>query len=437
MFKNFNLAPQVLKAIEKMNFVTPTPVQEKTIPAVMQNRDVISLAETGSGKTIAYLAPTLSQVLSQPNKQVLILAPTRELATQIGTVIRDLSCFSPNTGSVVLIGGAAMSQQVRGLKKNPRFLIATPGRLMDHVRQRTADLSKITHFILDEADRMFDMGFAPQVNAIVRMIPRERQTMLFSATFPKEIRGLAEQILKSPIEIEVRTSERPPIVIEQKMIQVETAQKNDKTLDLINEAKGSVVIFTRTKSRTDRLTKYLEEYGVKVARIHGDRSQGQRNKSISDFKAGLVNVLVATDIAARGLDVPGISDVINYDLPQNAEDYVHRIGRTGRAGQTGQSLTLVTREDESNWNYIARKMGLPLIGKPAGGEYKQYRPHGTGRPQQRGGGGAGGRGKQPQRHGKSHGGGGGKPHSGGSKPHSRGSAGGHKKSNARQDRPSW
>lgn len=381
MFNQFNLDKRVLEAIAKLNFTTPTPVQAKTIAPALEGRDVVGLAETGSGKTIAYLAPTMTHVLQRPEAHVLILAPTRELATQIGNVIRDLSSQgqSKHFSSVILIGGAAMSLQVRGLRAGPRFMIATPGRLMDHVRQRTIDLRKITHLILDEADRMFDMGFAPQVNEIVRQLSSDRQTMLFSATFPKEIRGLAERVLRDKVEIEVRSSERPPVVIEQKVIEVDNGSKNNKTLEVINEADGSVVIFTRTKHRTDRLSKFLEQYGVKVARIHGDRSQAQRNKSIADFKAGYVKVLVATDIAARGLDVPSISNVLNYDVPMTTDDYVHRIGRTGRAGQSGQSLTFVSHDEQANWNFIARKMGLEMIGSAPGKEGRHARPPTGGR----------------------------------------------------------
>ncbi len=363
MFENMNLDPRVLKSLQKLNFTKPTPVQEKAIPLVLEGRDVISLAETGSGKTVAYLAPMLHQVLLKADNHVLILAPTRELAVQIGTVIHDLTVGLQNIYSVVLIGGAAMSQQVRGLRARPRFIVATPGRLMDHVRQRTLDLRNITQLVLDEADRMLDMGFAPQVNEIVRCLSKDRQTTMFSATFSREVRTLADTILRAPVEIEVRKGERPPIVIDQKVVEVVGAQKNEKTLELINAAQGSVVVFTRTKSRTDRLHKFLEQYGVKVGRIHGDRSQGQRTKSITDLRSGVIKVLVATDIAARGLDVSCVTDVINFDIPANSDDYIHRIGRTGRAGVAGQSLTLVTVEDRNDWNFIAKRLQLPVLGK--------------------------------------------------------------------------
>lgn len=364
------------KAIAKMGFTAPTPIQEKAIPLILDGRDTISLAETGSGKTAAYLIPVLAQMLDNPLRQLLVLAPTRELAVQIGDVVRNLTNFAHELKFVVLIGGSPMGKQIRDLQRRPRILIGTPGRLMDHVRRRSLDLKKVTHFVLDEADRMFDMGFAPQVKEIVKHLNPNRQTMLFSATFPNEIRNLAQQVLRSPTEIEVRKDNLPPKVINQKMIPVMIAEKSDRTLDLINAAKGSVIVFTRTKNRTDKLARYLEEYGVSVTRIHGDRSQGQRNQSIQGFKSGRFRVMVATDIAARGLDVSDISDVINYDLPMNVEDYIHRIGRTGRAGQEGQALTLVAPEDARDWVHIARKMGLPLPDQPKRSHDRRHRPGG-------------------------------------------------------------
>ncbi len=295
------------------------------------------------------------------------MAPTRELAMQILQVLDQVTANMNDICGTLLIGGADMAKQVRNLKAKPSFIVATPGRLNDHIRRRSVDLSLVKAVVLDEADRMLDMGFSRQIEDVLKAVPKPRQTLLISATFPNEIRKLSERFLRSPIEVKAQDQERPPSVIRQEVVEVTTQQKNDKTLDLINAANGSVVIFARTKSRTNRLAKYLEDYGVKVTRLHGDRTQGQRNKSIRDFKDGHVNVLVATDIAARGLDVPSISDVINYDLPMNVEDYVHRIGRTGRAGQKGQAMTLVTPEDRKNWQMIAKRMGLkgaPTSDKP-------------------------------------------------------------------------
>lgn len=356
-FTHFLLPAQLEKAIVRMGFQTPTPVQAKTIPLALENRDIISLAETGSGKTAAYLIPVLSSIIKK-NARVLILAPTRELANQIVEVAKELMHFLPDVSGSLIIGGVPMKRQIAQLRQNPDIIIATPGRLIDHCRQKTIRLSDISTLVLDEADRMFDMGFAPQVKNILREIPNVKQTMLFSATFPKEIKELANSILKNPAEVTLTTKKIMPNKINQKAIEITIENKNDKTLDLINEASGSVLIFTRTKHRTDKLTHYLSEYGVKVARLHSNRTQGQRYQAIEGFKAGRFRVLVATDIAARGIDVTSVSDVINYDLPENFEDYIHRIGRTGRAGREGQALTLVTLQDRYKWALIARKIGL-------------------------------------------------------------------------------
>ncbi len=360
-FTQFRLSNSLLNSISKVGFKDPTPVQEKTIPTVLNGKDVISLAETGSGKTAAYIIPIIEQTIRSPNSKTLILAPTRELALQIGDVVKTLTAHNTQIYYAVLIGGQPMTKQIKSLQRKPQIIIATPGRLIDHAGQRALDLKNVTCFILDEADRMFDMGFAPQVNKVVQMIPHKRQTLMFSATFADDVRALANRILKDPVEVEVRKTKQPPAVIAQKTIEIPGAQKNDRLLDLVNAAKGPVLVFTRTKNRTNKVSRYLEEFGVRVGRIHGDRSQAQRIKSIADFKSGKIAVLVATDIAARGLDVPNISDVINYDIPMTVDDYVHRIGRTGRAGQSGQALTMITPEDRKDWGYIAKKMSLPAL----------------------------------------------------------------------------
>ena len=371
-FAKFALPQALEKALAKMNFTTPTPVQDKVIPFLLEGKDLISIAETGSGKTAAYLVPILAKILSEEQapsngfKQTLILAPTRELAVQIGDVVRDLTQFARHIKYSVVIGGAPMFKQARMLRSRPHLIVATPGRLADHLRQNYMDLKSVSYLILDEADRMFDMGFAPQVNAMIRLIPQNRQTLLFSATFADDVRDLAKRVLRNPMEIKIQKDFTPPKVINQKIIPAKSSEKNDRTLDIINAAAGSVIVFTRTKHRTDRLAKYLEEYGVQVTRIHGDRSQAQRNKSIQGIKSGLYRVMVATDIAARGLDVTGITDVVNYDIPMTVDDYIHRIGRTGRAGQEGQALTLVAPEEARDWIYIARKMGLPITDAPKG-----------------------------------------------------------------------
>lgn len=383
-FADFSFPQPLADAITRLGFTTPTPVQEQSIPVVLEGKDIVSLAETGSGKTAAYLIPTLVRTLqareTTNGKQILVLAPTRELAMQIIDVLRTLTHFTPRISGCVLIGGASMDRQFKELKRRPRYIIATPGRLMDHQRRRSVDLRNVETLILDEADRMFDMGFAPQVKEILKWVPKDRQTLLFSATFPKAIRELAQEILVNPVDVTIHKQTRPPVKIDQKTVDISPEGKNDKTLDLINAATGSVLIFTRTKSRTDRLARYLGDYGVKVARIHGDRSQGQRNAAINGFKSGEFKVLVATDIAARGIDVASVSDVINYDIPENYEDYVHRIGRTGRAGRDGQAVTLITGHDRHKWGFIARKIGLAPANEPRGqGQRPQHAGQGQAR----------------------------------------------------------
>lgn len=358
-----------------MGFETLTPIQAKAIPAAIDGKDIIALAETGSGKTAAFLIPALIHILKRPHaeksKQILVLAPTRELAVQIVDVARLLTQFMPGVSTACLIGGVKMDRQINSLKRKPALVVATPGRLIDHQRRRSIDLRSIDMLILDEADRMFDMGFAPQIKEVLKFVPKQRQTMLFSATFPPEIRELAQSILINPENVVVEGPTKSPAKIQQRIFEVTQEHKNNKTLDLINSASGSVMIFARTKHRTDRLARYLNDFGVKVAKLHGDRSQGQRTQAIQGFKSGTFRVLVATDIAARGIDVDSISDVINYDLPMNSEDYIHRIGRTGRAGREGQASTLVTVEDRSKWSNIARRLGLPVIGGPKKGSGKR------------------------------------------------------------------
>lgn len=378
-FASFELPLNLKKAIDQMGFTTPTPVQAQSIPQALQGKDIISIAETGSGKTAAFLIPTIArlikasvgnpeipdQKLREPgDKFILVLTPTRELAQQVIEVAKQLTQFSPSFEIALLIGGDHMGRQVQNLRREPDMIVATPGRLMDHYRRRTINMNLLGALIIDEADRMFDMGFAPQVQEIVEAIPAERQTMLFSATFPPEVKSLAQKILKNPVNLSVEKSIQAPSQIVQKILNIQSDKKEDTTLDLVNAAKGSVLIFARTKQRTDKLADYLESYGVQVARIHGDRSQGQRNQAIRGFRSGFFRVLVATDIAARGIDVPSVSDVINFDIPESHEDYIHRIGRTGRAGREGQAMTLVTNGDKFRWTAMARKLGLAAPAQP-------------------------------------------------------------------------
>jgi ATP-dependent RNA helicase DeaD len=359
-FFNDPFLPLAIKqALQVMKFEQPTPIQEQAIPVAVKGHDLIGLAQTGTGKTAAYCIPTLVQLLATPQQTALILAPTRELALQIDQVWKNLTQFSREIRSAVIVGGVAMQPQLRALNQRPRLLIATPGRLIDHLNRRSVVLSQTGILVLDEADRMLDMGFAPQLAQIFRFVPQSRQTLLFSATWNATMDGLSRRYLRSPIRVNVVPSSQAAPMISQSMVSTTNQRKNEVLLDELNQRQGSILVFARTKNRTDRVATYLASYGMDVHRIHGGRTQGQRNSALSAFRSGKTRVLVATDIAARGIDVSGIAHVINYDLPQVAEDYIHRIGRTGRAGAHGCAVSLVTPEDRLQWKQIQGLLNTP------------------------------------------------------------------------------
>ncbi len=353
-FNELNLAPGLNKAISGMNFTVPTPIQAQATPVALEGHDVLATAQTGSGKTAAFSIPILSRLLKNKNEMALILVPTRELATQVTEVIRTLSLYAPAIRTVTLIGGVAMHPQLRALSKGYQIIVATPGRLVDHLERRSVNLSNLSTLTLDEADRMLDMGFAPQLRQIFGYLPKSHQTLLFSATMPANIVELTRKILKDPIHIQIGEVSRAAPKIEQKIKHVGGAEKNNAILDEVNARAGSILIFVRTQRRTDRLAKYLAGYGLPVAQIHGGRSQGQRTRAITDFRSETVRILVATDIAARGIDIDHVAHVINYDLPEVPEDYVHRIGRTARAGREGQALSLISHEEKHLWKDIEK-----------------------------------------------------------------------------------
>jgi superfamily II DNA/RNA helicase len=401
-FEQFQLPPQLVKALTDLNFITPTPIQEKAIPIGLTGKDIMGMAQTGTGKTAAFGIPIVERLLKNPRENALILAPTRELAVQIHDFMRSLTRQTPHISSALLIGGLSMRMQNKSLSQRPRIIIATPGRLTDHLNSKAQLLSHTVMLVLDEADRMLDMGFAPQLQKIRKFLPRERQTFMFSATFPKNIKQLANEYLKDPVEVSAGEVSRPVLKIKQEVVETTVKDKNNKLVDELTKREGSVLIFARTKSRTDRLTKFLHDSGFQVTKIHGDCSQAQRQKSIDSFRAGRIRILVATDIASRGIDVPDIGHVINYDLPQAPEDYVHRIGRTGRNGKEGHALCLLTPEDRNAWRFIARAAGVGgaagAHGASGNGAPEKYqRPQRSQRPQQRqangyrGGGGGGAR----------------------------------------------
>lgn len=356
-FQELRLSEAVLKAVAKMGFEQCTPIQALAIPEAIQGKDLMGCAQTGTGKTAAFCIPILEALQKSDRGMALILVPTRELAQQVTLVMGQLGSFLPRLRPALIMGGNSMVQQSKILRGRPRTLIATPGRLLDHLRSQPQLLKDCSILVLDEADRMLDMGFAPQLRQIFRYLPAEKQTLLFSATFPKEIEQMAAKLLHNPVRVTVAPAVKVAPRIEQEMFEVENPKKAEFLLDELNQRTGSVLIFTRTKRRTDKLAKFLHSYGHLVGRIHGDRSQAQRNQAIQEFRNGKIRVLVATDVAARGIDVPAIGHVINFDLPQVPEDFVHRIGRTARAGASGAALTLVCREERTMWRAIQKLLG--------------------------------------------------------------------------------
>jgi len=356
-FNELNLSSGLMRALESMKYTKPTPIQAQAIPVGLTGRDLMGCAQTGTGKTAAFAIPLITRLAAEPQKTALILAPTRELAAQIVSVIEQLCRHTPGIRTALVIGGVSMGMQIRELR-TARIIVATPGRLVDHLKQRTASLAHTAVLVLDEADRMFDMGFQPQLNEILRHVPKERQTMLFSATFPSDVMALANKHLKDPIRITAGPASTPIEKITQQVLRTSHGDKNKALASEISARRGSVLVFARTKARTDRVARMLLNLGHDVDRIHGDRSQSQRTQAIEGFRKGRFRILIATDIAARGIDIPHIEHVINYDLPQCSDDYIHRIGRTGRAGAGGCALALVTPEDEQQWREIRRKHAI-------------------------------------------------------------------------------
>src|SRR5438105_3942838 len=358
-FSQLGLAAAQLSACQSLGYNEPTPIQRQAIPVILSGRDVIGCAETGTGKTAAFLLPILQKISerSRPGLRVLVLAPTRELALQIQKNYGEINRTKTNR-SVIAIGGANIRTQISELRMGASVLIATPGRLLDLTERGSVNLSTIEVLVLDEADRMLDMGFLPAIRRVLAMLPTKRQTLLFSATMSASIEQLARSTMKEPKLIEVNQRGQAATMVEQTAYHVEQHSKTALLLELLEREKFErVLVFTRTRRGAERLSHILRAREHKVNRIHADRTQPQREQALRDFKAGHTRVLVATDIAARGIDVDSVSHVINYDVPAQPEDYVHRIGRTGRAGKTGRHLTLVTPVDELSMRAIERLTG--------------------------------------------------------------------------------
>ncbi|MFN2425291.1 MAG: DEAD/DEAH box helicase [Candidatus Binatia bacterium] len=358
-FSELGLHPSLLRCIDSRGYTTPTTIQKDAIVPALAGRDVLGAAATGSGKTAAFLLPILHHLLENPRRgtRALILAPTRELASQI---MDEAQIFSRGTNirAAVVVGGVGMRPQEQALRAGTDIIVATPGRLLDHLRSSYARLDGVEHLVLDEADRMLDMGFLPDVRRILSRVPNGRQTLFFSATVPPEISRLAGEMLKNPARIGAERKAAPASSVTQHVYPVASTRKSSLLVALLEQnVVGGALAFTRTKHRADRLAHFLCQSGIRADRIHGNRSMNQRTAALADFKSGKLRVLVATDIAARGIDVTALGHVVNFDLPGRPEDYIHRVGRTGRASETGDAFTFVSPEDESDMRHIERALG--------------------------------------------------------------------------------
>ncbi len=346
-FETLGLSPALLRALAEQGYTTPTPIQLAAIPVALAGRDLLASAQTGTGKTAAFALPLIERLFTTPRLQgasrkprVLILTPTRELAAQVHDSVRDYAKYL-RVSTTAIFGGVGMSPQTQTLRRGVDVLVATPGRLMDHMERRNTDLSGIEILVLDEGDRMLDMGFLPAIRRILGSLPKQRQTMLFSATFADEIKQLAAQFMRNPEEIQVAARNSVAATVTHRVHPVDAARKRDLLLHLLAaDSRRQTLVFSRTKHGADKLVTFLEKSGLSTAAIHGNKSQGARTKALKEFKNGKVTILVATDIAARGLDIDQLPIVVNFDLPMVAEDYVHRIGRTGRAGAEGLAIWL-------------------------------------------------------------------------------------------------
>jgi ATP-dependent RNA helicase RhlE len=371
-FSDLGLLPELVRAVADKGYDIPTPIQLQAIPAVLEGRDVLAGAQTGTGKTAGFVLPILQRLIADTAHgthrapRVLVLTPTRELAAQVAQSARDYGKHL-QLRTYQVFGGVSINPQITALRGGCDILVATPGRLLDLAQQRAVDLSKIQTLVLDEADRMLDMGFIPDIRRIIKLLPQKRQNLLFSATYSDDIRGLAERLLHNPLSIQVAPRNAPIELVEQRAYRVQKEQKRHLLVHLIQEGQWrQVLIFTRTKHGANRLTQQLEGAGITAAAIHGNKSQAARVKALDMFKRGQVTALVATEVAARGLDIKELPQVVNYELPNVPEDYVHRIGRTGRAGSAGEAISLVSSDESGLLRDIERvlRRSIPVVATP-------------------------------------------------------------------------
>ncbi len=351
-FNELPLETKLKNSIKFADFKTPTPIQSKSIPISLTGKDILGTAQTGTGKTLAFTIPMINKLILDKNATALIICPTRELASQVMQTVLKLNVREIGIGNALLIGGESMQKQLRKLKKRARIIVGTPGRINDHLKRQSLDLSKVSYLVLDETDRMLDMGFTPQIELILKFVPKKHQTLLFSATLPNNILKISEKYLNNPERIAVGSLSTPIEKIKQETFQITQDKKYHELINQLVERNGSILVFVKTKHGADKIVKRLKFDGHSADAIHGNLRQSKRDRVINGFRNGKSRILIATDVAARGLDIPLIQHVINYDLPQVPEDYIHRIGRTGRAGKEGSALTFITPNDRSMWNSI-------------------------------------------------------------------------------------
>jgi len=360
-FAELMLAPELLRAVADAGYTAPTPIQARAIPLILKGRDIMGLAQTGTGKTAAFTLPIVQRLLGGPRRaRALILTPTRELAVQVR---ESFAKYAEHSGLeiAVVYGGVPLGPQEQALRTGVDVIVATPGRLLDHMERQNVAFDDLEVLVLDEADRMLDMGFAPQLNRIVADIPKYRQTLLFSATMPPEVEALARKYLRKPIVVQVGMRTQAASTVTHAVYPVPRDRKSELLVELLRKSElDSVLVFTRTKHGADKIVRKLDSEGISSLAMHSEKSQGQRTDALDQFKKGTIRVLVATDIAQRGLDIAGISHVINYDVPAQAEDYVHRIGRTGRAAATGDAFTFMAADEISMVRLIERTLGQPI-----------------------------------------------------------------------------
>jgi len=371
-FSDLPIENKLKNSIKFADFKIPTPIQSKSLPISLTGKDILGTAQTGTGKTLAFTIPMINKLILDKNAMALIICPTRELASQVMQTVLKLNVREIGIGNALLIGGESMQKQLKKLKKRARIIVGTPGRINDHLKRQSLNLSKVSYLVLDETDRMLDMGFTPQIELILKFIPKNHQTLLFSATLPNNILRISEKYLNNPERVAVGSLSSPIEKIKQETFQVTQDKKYHELINQLVERSGSILVFVKTKHGADKIVKRLKYDGHSADAIHGNLRQSKRDRVITGFRNGKNRILVATDVAARGLDIPLIQHVINYDLPQVPEDYIHRIGRTGRAGKEGSALTFLTPSDRSMWNSISRLID-PNFKPPQSSQKKSFK----------------------------------------------------------------